>query len=72
MLNKLRQETGCSIIDCKNALMLCGDYKTAYEYLRLTSQAVARYKSENGILRPWNKNDYLEAARKLSQGSSAG
>lgn len=72
MFQKLREATGCSITECKNALAICDSYEMAYEYLRLKSQAVARYKIENGVKRRWNENDYLEAAKILSQDSSAG
>ena len=72
MLKRLREETGCSIIDCKKALDVCDSYEMAYEYLRLKSQAVCRYKITNGKKEKWTDEDYIEKARQIPQDSSVG
>ena len=42
---KLRDRTGCGIMDCKSALIETdGDIDVAQELLRLMSQAVSRKK----------------------------
>lgn len=63
MLERLRAETGCEISECEQALEICGSYDVAYEYLRLKSQAVCRYKYINGKKIRWAENDYIERAK---------
>lgn len=60
---KLRERTGAGMNSCKLALEEAdGDIDIAYEYLRLLSQPVARYKMKDGVKMRWEKDDYLKAA----------
>lgn len=70
MLERLRAETGCGIAECRKALEICGSYDVAYEYLRLKSQAVCRYKNVNGQTVRWVDDDYIEKAREIALNSA--
>lgn len=65
MLERLRAETGCGISECEQALEICGSYDVAYEYLRLKSQAVCRYKYSDGKKVRWVDSDYIERAKQI-------
>ena len=63
---KLRDRTGCGIMDCKEALIETdGDIDVAQELLRLMSQAVSRRKNVDGVLFKWNVDDYLKEAYRI-------
>lgn len=63
---KLSEETGCPISECKSALLFCKDYYVAFYYLKLTGEAVVRYKKDNSKIVKWNKEDYLKEAKELA------
>ena len=45
-VNKLRQQTGAGMMDCKNALVEAnGDYETAIDILRKKGQKVANKRA---------------------------
>lgn len=62
----LRNRTGIGLASCNEALKLCDqDQDLAYEFLKVKSQAVSRYKKdENNQRIPYTDKDYLELARK--------
>lgn len=63
---KLRNRTGCGIMDCKGALIETdGDIDVAQELLCLLSQAVSRRKNVDGFLVKWNLNDYIAEAYRI-------
>lgn len=64
---KLSEETGCPISECKSALLFCKDYCVAFYYLKLTGEAVVRYKKDSDKIVKWNKEDYLKKAERLSK-----
>ena len=43
---KLSEQTGCSFSECKSALIFCKDCLVAFYYLKLTGEAVVRYKKD--------------------------
>lgn len=60
----LKYETGAGIRDCKIALEKCNyNYNTAYKYLRLISDGVARWKIVDGQRVKWTDEDYIKCAR---------
>lgn len=60
----LKYETGAGIRDCKMALEKCDyNYNTAYKYLRLISDGVARWKIVDGQRVKWTDEDYIKCAR---------
>lgn len=62
---KLRNKSGDCISRCKHALEVAeGDMDVAYEYLRLTMQALCRRKIVNGVLVAWQEEDYVRQAYK--------
>lgn len=63
---KLSEETGCPISECKSALLFCKDYYVAFYYLKLTGEAVVRYKKDSDKIVKWNKEDYLKKAKELA------
>lgn len=63
---KLSEQTGCPFSECKSALMFCKDYFVAFYYLKLTSEAVVRYKKESDKIVKWKKEDYLKEAEKMA------
>lgn len=64
-VKKLKELTGCSSVDCRNAIEYCdNDFDTAYKYLQFINQAKARYKMVYGVRVPWKKEDYRNEARK--------
>lgn len=63
-INELRRLTGASLSDCQKALKLTGDIPIAEEYIRLSGQAVARYRKVNGEKIPFSEKDYVELAKK--------
>lgn len=64
---RLSEETGCSISECKSVLSFFKDYFVAFYYLKLTGEAVVRYKKDSDKIVKWNKEDYLEEAERLSK-----
>ncbi len=47
-VNKLRQQTGAGMMDCKNALVESnGDFETAVDVLRKKGQKIAAKRGEN-------------------------
>ncbi|MBT5932745.1 MAG: translation elongation factor Ts, partial [Flavobacteriales bacterium] len=47
-VNKLRQQTGAGMMDCKNALVESnGDFETAVDFLRKKGQKIAAKRGEN-------------------------
>ena len=47
-LNKLRQQTGAGMMDCKNALVEAnGDFETAIDILRKKGQKIAAKRGDN-------------------------
>jgi elongation factor Ts len=47
-VNKLRQQTGAGMMDCKNALVEAnGDFETAIDILRKKGQKIAAKRGEN-------------------------
>ncbi len=72
-IKHLTEITGCGFYNCRKALELFeGNEKTAYEYLKLKSQPVVRYKIVNGKRIFWTNQDYINKAKELSQDSSVG
>ena len=63
---KLSEQTGCPFSECKSALIFCEDYFVAFYYLKLTGEAVVRYKKDSNKIVKWNKEDYLKEAKKLA------
>lgn len=62
---KLRNRSGDGIGRCKHALEVAeGDMDVAYEYLRLTMQALCRRKLVNGVFVAWEEEDYVRQAYK--------
>lgn len=60
----LKYESGAGIRDCKMALEKCDyNYNTAYKYLRLISDGVARWKIVDGQRIKWTDEDYIKCAR---------
>lgn len=64
---KLSEQTGCSFSECKSALIFCKDYLVAFYYLKLTGEAVVRYKKDSNKIVKWNKEDYLKEAKRLAK-----
>ncbi len=64
---ELSEETGCPASECRRALELCGDKDAAYYFLKLTEQAVVRYKQTSNGSRKWNLQDYIDEAFRLSK-----
>lgn len=60
----LKEVTGCSILQSKNAIEICLNREIAVEFLKLKWQAVARYKKVNNKKIPWNDFDYYEEAKR--------
>ena len=59
----LRAKSGAGMLDCRRALELAeGDTDIAYEFLRLLSQPVARYKFRDNAKVSWTTEDYLDEA----------
>ena len=47
-VNKLRQQTGAGMMDCKNALVEAnGDFETAIDILRKKGQKIAAKRGDN-------------------------
>lgn len=66
---ELRNRTGAGMMDCKKALMECqDDIDVAYEYSRIMSQPVARFRKIDGQKVHWKRDDYLKEAQKLARG----
>lgn len=65
LINKLRNETGVGIYEANRALNLCGDVEIAKEFLKLYSQAVARYKIINNKKIAYEIEDYVELAKNI-------
>ena len=64
-VKKLMELTGCSSVDCRNAIEYCdNNFDTAYKYLQFINQAKTRYKMVYGVRVPWKKEDYRNEARK--------
>lgn len=65
LIIELKNRTGCPISHCKEALRLCGDnVEIAYNYLKLKSNAVSRWKIVDGNKVPWTNADYVSKASK--------
>lgn len=65
LIKELRNRTGCSLPDCKHALILCGDkIGVAYTYLKLKNSAVARWKIIDGKKIAWSDFDYVMEAKR--------
>lgn len=66
IIQELMYKTGCGFIDAREALEKCdNNIDVACEYLLLKGQALARYKKVNGERRPWQEEDYIEAAKSI-------
>lgn len=63
---KLSEQTGRSFSECKSALLFCKDYFVAFYYLKLTGEAVVRYKKDSNKIVKGKKEDYLKKAKKLA------
>lgn len=61
---KLREDTGVGMQDAKEALLFCNDFDVAKEYLRLSGQALCRYKIVDEKKVPFEKEDFFELAIK--------
>lgn len=61
-MKKLRELTGCSMIQCKMALEKCSSLEVAKEYLYLKGQALYRSKIVNGVKTQWQDVDYIKYA----------
>lgn len=58
--------TGCGLLNCKKALEVCGgDIPVAYEFLRLKSQPVVRYKQIGSEKIRWSEQDYINRAKEI-------
>ena len=69
-VKRLKEQSGCSLVDCKKALEVCeGLEGVAYEYLKLKSCAVARYRIVNFKKVPWKDKDYVEEAKRAYSAS---
>lgn len=65
LIEELRKRTGCSMPDCKHALILCGDkIEVAYTYLKLKNSAVSRWKIVDEKRIPWSDFDYVYEAKR--------
>ena len=65
ILKTLRALTGCSLVECHEALKICKDNEhLAYEYLRLKSTAVKRMKLVKGKWVNWTEADYVKEAER--------
>lgn len=65
LIANLKNQTGCSLMDCKKALILCdNNIDIAYVYLMLKFSGVKRYKVVDGIKKSWTDTDYLQKAKK--------
>ncbi len=63
-VKELRKMTGMDMKACRQAFITCGqDINLAYEYLKLKSQAVIRYKNVDGRKVPYTDSDYLALAK---------
>ena len=58
--------SGCPLHECKNALVVCKEKATAFYYLKLTNEAVVRYKTSNEN-KKWTQQDYIDEAKRLAQ-----
>ena len=64
-VNKLRQQTGAGMMDCKNALVEAnGDFENAIDILRKKGQKVAAKRGEN------DASEGLVIAKASSDGKS--
>lgn len=61
----LKEETGCSYSAANKVLNLCKDVKIALKFLRLRSQAVARYRIVDDQRVPWDDIDYYIEAKEI-------
>lgn len=68
MILSLKEKTGFGIFICKKALIFC-DYQfdLAFNYLKLKSQPVVRYKISNNQKIKWNDFDYKKEALKYKK-----
>ena len=65
----LNEKTGCGISNAKKAMELCKNKEIAFEFIRLKSQAYARYKIIDGRKIPWDNTDYyMEAKKRVEKG----
>lgn len=65
----LREKSEGSLYQCKKALDKCHNIEVAYEYLKLKSYAVMRYKTdEQGNKKPYTDEDYIKLAESIVAG----
>lgn len=65
-IKELKDKTGCSISNCKEALKNCDDnILIAEKYLQLKTTAVSRKKIIDGKLIPWETDDYVKEAKNI-------
>lgn len=61
----LKEKTGCGIEAARQAMILCKNREIAFEFLKLKSHAVARYKKIDDRKIPWDNIDYYMEARRI-------
>lgn len=62
----LSEKTGCGVITAKKTMDICkNDIEIAFEFLKLKSHAVARYKKIDDRKIPWDNIDYYMEAKRI-------
>lgn len=61
----LKEKTGCGVKATKQAMILCKNREIAFEFLKLKSHAVARYKIIDNRKIPWDNVDYYMEAKQI-------
>lgn len=65
-IKALRDKSGCSLNECKQALKKCSNFEIAYEYLRLKSQPLVRCKvDKDGNKNPYTDDNYIMLAETM-------
>lgn len=62
----LSEKTGCGVMTAKKTMDICkNDIEIAFEFLKLKSHAVARYKKIDDKKIPWDNIDYYMEAKRI-------